>query len=526
MLLARRTLFLCTLALAALGACEEAHEADLLDITSVGPAELDPGHPLVIEGGPFAIHHAVSVRFVGELARPFVAPETIDEDFPAQAVAEDRIEVALPERTLRERFGRATFRGRIEVREDAQWDGDAGSVLGRETGVLIDFVPARSIDATEHSLATVLGVTWTGQSDGGLAIASVEPDGRGAQLGLSIGDMLLGEGDARFVSGDAPSVPTDATVLALVVSREGEPVRTLSLVIGDRHEDDTSRDLARLIQLAIVLVWIALLGALPFRSIDYAAPRPASALARPSAALLARAACSVALALGLARVFASGAMPPVTALIAGLAGMRATLAFADARGSVRALPMAVFSGVALAAGLAALPIAQGTADLGALSMDGSPSPLDWPLFTQPVGPIALALMGVSLSVTRMRGRVTAAVDDLTVLAIAAVAVVEGTGLSPTHRSGAAALAISITALAWLLGHIRGRVAPLPGSLAMLALGALGALSLGAWTLADPGALARATAAETVLAMSVALAAFALKRAMTPRVAARAAHALL
>lgn len=514
------------LAAPALAACEEAREADLLDITSVGPAELDPGHPLVIEGGPFAIHHAVRVRLVGELARPFAPPEAIAEDFDALAVAEDRIEVTLPERTLRERFGRATFRGHVEVREDALWDGDAGSVLGRESGVVIDFVPPRGSAPSERSLANVLGVTWTGESERGLVIEAVAPESRGARLGLAAGDVVLGEGDAQFVPGDAPVLPIEATVLSLLVSRGGEPSRSVSCVVGDRRDDDTSRDLARLVELAIVLVWIGLLGALPFRSVDYAAPRPAPALHRPSAALVARMACSLALAYGLLRALASGAMPSATLAIAGLAGLRATLAFVDARGDLRALTKIGPSAVALAAGLAALPIAAGTADLAWLSHDGSPSPLDWPLFTQPVGPIALALVGVSLAVTRMADRRAALLDDVLVLAIAALAVVECTGLSPVHRSGAVALTISITALAWLLGHARGRIAALPASIAMVTLAALGALSLGAWTLADPGALARSTATETVLAMSVALAVFALKRVLTPRVAARSAHALL
>ncbi len=526
MLAARRYLCLYALAISALGGCEEAHEADLLDISSVGPTELDPGHPLVIEGGPFAIHHAVSVRLVGELARPFVAPEAIAEDFVAQAVSEDRIEVSLSEHTLRERFGRATFHGRVEVREDALWEGTPGAVLGRESGVVIDLVPPRAMDSSDRSLDHVLGVTWMHESERGLGVASVEPDSRAAMLGLAPGDVLVGEGDANFVPGDAPVVPLEATTLSLVVLREGEPARTVACIVGDRHEDDAARDLARLAQLAIVLVWMALLRALPLVSLDYAAPRPASALTRPSVALLARAACSLVLAFAIVRAFAAGAVPSVTLLIAAIAGLRAALRFADTRGDVRALPLAALSSLGLAAGLAALPIAQGTADLAALSRDGSPSPLEWPLFAQPVGPIALALIGVSFATTRMRTRTAAAADDLLALGIASIAVVEGTGLAPTGRAGAVALSVSVALGAWLLGHVRGRAPAWPAAIAIVALTLLGAASLGAWTFADPSTLARTTAAETVLAMSVVLAAFVAQRALTPRIAARSQFALL
>lgn len=527
MLPARRYLLLCAISLPLLLAgCEEAREADLLDIESVGPAELDPGHPLVIEGGPFAIHHTVNVRLVGELARAFEPPEQISEDLVAQAVSEGRIEVTMPERAMRERFGRATFRGRVEVREDAQWEDAAGSVLGHADGIVIDFVPPRSVDSADRSLDRVLGVTWMGQSEHGLAIASVEPEGRGATLGLAVGDVLLGEGDATFIPGDAPVMPTDAITFHLVVLRDGEPERTVACTIGDRHENDAARDLARLIELAILLMWIALLGALPLASVDYAAPEVAPALRRPSAALLARAAGSIALAYGLVRLVASGMLPSAPVVIAALAGLRAALRFADTRGDARALPLAAISSLGLAAGLSALPIAQGTADLAALTRDGSPSPLDWPVFAQPAGAIALALIGVSIATTRMRARTIGAIDDALMLGVATLAVIEGTGIAPTERAGAVALSISIAVVTWLLGHVRGRMPAVPASIVIVLLAAIGGASLGAWTFADPPALVRSTAAETVLAMCVVLALFVARRAMSPRLAARSAHALL
>src|SRR6185369_6677455 len=121
---------------------------------------------------------------------------------------------------LRERFGRATFRGRVEVREDAQWEGEPGAVLGRRTGVVIDFVPPRVIDTSERSLDRMLGVTWASESPRGLTILTIAPESRALALGLAPGDVLLGDGAATFVPGDAPVVPVSATVLSLVMARE------------------------------------------------------------------------------------------------------------------------------------------------------------------------------------------------------------------------------------------------------------------------------------------------------------------
>jgi hypothetical protein len=468
----------------------------------------------------------VRVRLIGELAHPFAEPEAISEDFTAQAVSESRIEVPIAERTLRERFGRATFRGRVEVREDAQWEGEPGAVLGRRTGVVIDFVPPRVIDTSERALDRMLGVTWASESPRGLTILTIAPESRALALGLAPGDALLGDGVATFVPGDAPVVPIGATTLSLVMARDGQSERTVGCAIGDRHEDDALRDRVWLMQLAIVLIWIALLGAFPLVSIDYAAPRPAAALGRPSAAVIARAACSIALAYGLVRVVAGGALPSAPIVIAAIAGLRAALKFADARGDVKTLPATTLASLGLAAGLALIPIAQGTADFGVLARDQARSVLEWPLFAQPVGPLALLLVGVSIGAVRIQHRVLRVVDDCVVLVVATLAILEGTGLAPTSRAAIVALSLSIALATWLLAHVRGRVSTLASTVSITLLVALAAACLGAWTFADPSALVRRAAAETVLAMCVTLALFVARRAMTPRVPARASHALL
>lgn len=514
-----------SLALAA--GCEETREAELLELRSAGPAQIDPGHPLVIEGGPFAIHHEVSVRLVGELARPFELPEPLTRELTARASSESRIEVPLDARMLRDEIRRATFRGRVEVREAAQWGELPGAVLGVREGVVIDFVPPRSIDSPPRALDRVLGVTYALESEHGLTLASVEPNGSGAMLGLEPGDVLVGEGHASFVPGDTPVIPERVSDATLVVLREGEPERTLAWRIEARRDDDGSSDRTHLFELAIVLVWMVLLRALPLRSIEQAAPRPAAALARPTPAFLARAAVTLVVGHAALRAVASGATPPLPLLVAILAGARAALVYADARGAVRALPAALISGLGLAAGLALLPIARGSADLSVLAHGGAPSPLAWPLFTEPVGPLALGLVGASMAAARASShRALSTLDDVVVVGAAALVVVEGTGLSPVGRSGIVAMTVLVALAAWLFGHVRGRLAPFASGVATISLATLAALSLGAWTLADPSPLVRHAATETVALMTVVLAIFVAHRALAPRLPSRTGHALL
>jgi hypothetical protein len=522
--LPRSYLFLCALA-CALAGCEEAREADLLDVRSVGPSQLDPGHPLVIEGGPFALHHDVEVRLIGELARAFETPERIEESFAAHAVSEDRIEVPIAERVLRERFRRATFRGRVEVREAALWGELPGAVLGRASDIVVELVPPRSAAPSERTLDRVLGVRWSEGSDRWLTVEHADADGRGAAAGIALGDVVVGEGDARFVRGDVPIVPERATDLHVVVERDGV-VHDVLVTIGGARETDGQRDLARLAQLAIVIAWLALLRTMPLRAIEHAVPRPAPALARPTTAMLARAAAALVISIALVRALASGALPSASFVIATVLGARATLLFVDARGELRrAWPIAL-SSLGLATGLAAIPLALGTADLASLTRDGAASPLSWAVFAEPVGPLALAAVAVALATAAPRTRIGRSVDDVLVIAIAALVVVECTGLSPVGRAGTTALTMTTAIVAAALGHTRGALPTLPATVAILLLTTLTALVLGAWSMADPSPLARTTAAETLLAMCVLAALFALRHATSRPIASRAANALL
>lgn len=510
---------------AGLSACAEEHEATLLEIDAVGPPRLDPGHRLVIEGGPFAAGHAVEVRFDGVLARPFAPSERFDETRVAQAVSEERVEVRASA-LAPERLGRATFRGRIEVREAARWDDERGTVIGVRDGVVLDFVPSRARTLEGEPLEDVLGVSWLEGDAGGLAIASVTPGGLGDSLGLAEGDVLVGEGDARLIPGDAPRVPDRTTALALAVVRDGGAPHVLHVPLGERAEIGATQERVWLVQLAVLLAWIALVLAWPASAVDYAAPRTPAALRRPTLALVARALGSLALGFGLLRLAASGALPPAGTVIAMIAGLRAALVLAGAQAPWRAAPLAILSGVGLAAGLAALPIALDAGDLAVLARDGSATPLAWALWCEPVGPVALALVVVSVAASRVERRWLAPFDDLLALAIAALVVVEGTGLSPFGRTAIVSSIVLVALLTWLLGHVRGRLRGGAAVVAIVALAVLGAVLATAWMSVDPPAVVRGAVAEAALVMTVVLALGVLRAAVSSRVPLRVQHALL
>jgi hypothetical protein len=327
------------------------------------------------------------------------------------------------------------------------------------------------------------------------------------------------------VRGDVPIVPGGLSAMSLVVEHDGLE-RTVVIAMAAPTETDAHRDVARLVELAILLVWLAIVRAWPFAAMEHGPSRPAAALARPTAAIVARAGALLVASIAVVRVVASGVLPPAPLVVAAIVGARATLLFAEARGDVRELGRIVTSSVGLAAGLGGLPLALGTADLAALARDGTPSPLGWPAFTEPVGPLALAALVVGLAATRARQRLARALDDVLVIAIAALVVVVGTGLSPIGRTGTVALTLATAFVAAGLGHVRGSLRPLPGAITIAVLVAVAALALGAWTVADPSELVRETAAETLVAMCVVGAAAALRRATVRREPIRATSALL
>lgn len=505
--------------------CDEAPTAVLLDVDSVGPARIDPGHRLVVRGAGFAVGHDVRVAMIGVLSRPFEPDEPIDESFAGEAVSESQVEVLVTETLLRERFGRSTFHGLVEVRFEASWDGRSGTITGALDDQSIDFVPARGTSARGHLLDRALGVAFEDVSEEGLEIASVEPGGRGSVLGLSPGDQLVAIGQARLVPGDAPVVPDAADATTLTILREGRTT-LLSLDVGERaSEEARTSELIRLAQLALLIVWASLLGAWPFSTADMAAPRPAHGLSRPTLAIVARALAGLLLAHLL--LLSIGSLPSIGLVIAALVGVRAATTLAGSPRPMAQLLAIVVSSLVLAVALGALPAVLDSSDLALLARDGATSPLEWPFFREPVGVLSLVLLALAVGLAGPTRPVARAADDAWLLAVAALAVISGTGLSCRDRPGALAMDVAVVLVAWLLGRAREHVRPTAMTLGLAVGLSVGLVVLAsAWVVADPTAQLRGALSEVSLLGVALTVVFALRAAVRERPAPRPQHALL
>ncbi len=520
--------WLCLLAcLAGLGTagCEEISTASLLDLDSVGPERIDPGHRLIVEGSGFAVGHDVRIALRGTLSRPFEIDEPIDETFVAQAVNEDRIEMRVTETLLRERFGRATFHGRVEVLFDVLWGDRAGTISGALEDQRIDFVPAHTASTDGVALDEALGVVFEDAADEGLEIARVAPGGRGAQLGLSIGDSLVEIGRAHLVPGDLPSVPRTSGATSLTIVRAGH-ASTLALDLAAYDgQERISEELVRLVQLALLIVWVALLGAWPLSSTFVAPAMPPRALSRPTLAIVARALAGLMLA-HLA-LLSLGHLPPIGVVVAAIVGVRAAITMAGSPRPLAQLPVTVISSLALAVALSGLPAALDVSDISLLAQNGSPIPLEWPFFREPAGVLALLLLALAVGIARPARPLARAADDVLLLAVAVLAVLAGTGLAPVDRTGTLALDVAVVLVAWLLGRARahGRATPMTLGLAVTISATLVVVA-SAWVVADPTAQVRRALAEVSLSGTVLAAIFALRAAIRDRPAPRPQHVLL
>ncbi|MBX3246358.1 MAG: hypothetical protein KF901_04175 [Myxococcales bacterium] len=210
-------------------ACSPAPRSDLLDLSSIGPTQVDEGTPLVVEGDGFPTGREGTLRLVGVLHRPGAAPAAYRRAVPIRASSASRAELAVDAELLQTLGGRGTFEGRAELAFEAAHGGtvrgalDATLDLGEPSPR-----PRRVQDAAEaNALLSRLGVTL-GDDPDALVIESLEPVGAGAGAGLRVGDRIVSLGGLRPRSVDELR-PAPGSALELGVER-GEGARAVILV--------------------------------------------------------------------------------------------------------------------------------------------------------------------------------------------------------------------------------------------------------------------------------------------------------
>jgi NADH:ubiquinone oxidoreductase subunit H len=174
----------------------------LLQLTELSAREVGRGDKLEITGAGFPEGRVARLTFRGDVFRPGrSAAHDIEVSIPANTATPHVLEATIPEELVRAFCGHddgahATFRGDITAAFAPRKSG-APPVAGSLQGVVLDIEPShesednRALAVQEgQRFAAFLGVSISADGTGPLRIQKLEPEGRGAEVGLAAGDVL------------------------------------------------------------------------------------------------------------------------------------------------------------------------------------------------------------------------------------------------------------------------------------------------------------------------------------------------
>lgn len=189
-------------ALVLLGCSSQSSGPGLLQLTELSAREVGRGDKLEITGAGFPEGRVARLTFRGDVFRPGrVAAHDVEVSIPASTSTPHLLEATIPEELVSAFCGRddgahATFRGDITAAFAPRKSG-APPVAGSLQGVVLDIEPShetednRALAVQEgERFAKFLGVSISADGSGPLRIQKLEPDGRGAEVGLAAGDVL------------------------------------------------------------------------------------------------------------------------------------------------------------------------------------------------------------------------------------------------------------------------------------------------------------------------------------------------
>ncbi len=209
------------LSLAALapGCGTPSFDAALLQIDSVGPAELREGSTLVVDGAGFEAGEQGELTLEGSFYAPGVAPRTVNATFSIRALSESRAAVRFGAAELESLGGRGTFEGRASLRFEAVASGT--TLAGARPDVRLDVHPAMAaladrLDEEGAEAAERFGFQFEeGALDDGLLLSGV--DGKAEQAGLQAGDRIVSLGHVRIRAlSDLRPPPGDSDIVVRV----------------------------------------------------------------------------------------------------------------------------------------------------------------------------------------------------------------------------------------------------------------------------------------------------------------------
>jgi NADH:ubiquinone oxidoreductase subunit H len=174
----------------------------LLQLTELSARELGRGDKLEITGAGFPEGRVARLTFRGDVFRPGrVAAHDVEVSIPAHTSNPHVLEATVPEELVSAFCGRddgahATFRGDVTAAFAPRKSG-APPVAGTIQGVVLDVEPSHESDDNRalglkegERFAAFLGVSISADGTGPLRIQKLEPQGRGAEIGLAAGDVI------------------------------------------------------------------------------------------------------------------------------------------------------------------------------------------------------------------------------------------------------------------------------------------------------------------------------------------------
>lgn len=185
-----------------LGCSSPSSGPSLLQLTELSAREVGRGDKLEILGAGFPEGRVARLTFRGDVFRPGRAAERdVEVTLAAQTATPHLLEATVTEQLVDAFCGRddgahATFRGDVTAAFAPRKSG-APPVAGSLQGIVLDVEPSHETEENRalaleegQRFAGFLGVSLNSDGSGPLRVQKVDPNGRGAEMGLLPGDVL------------------------------------------------------------------------------------------------------------------------------------------------------------------------------------------------------------------------------------------------------------------------------------------------------------------------------------------------
>ncbi len=250
------------------GGCKEIAVPELLKIDAISDGVIEQGTRLVVQGRGFPEQQEVELRLHGTLFSPGRLPRPLDLSLVGRSQSISSVRVLLSAAHILEILGpveHGTFRGVLELRFESQRHN--GARLRGSKDVVLDIIGASTASESplEESARFLAFMGMAVAAD--LRIKSVQPGSVAFNLGLQVGDHLLGLDEVRvfFLSDLIPRPNVQISQLRVM-----SPV-TEAVALTQFHREDFITYDAEIAEGALLILFL-------FLSACFIAARPPAIL--------------------------------------------------------------------------------------------------------------------------------------------------------------------------------------------------------------------------------------------------------